>query len=72
MVISNEAARLTLHCDHGESASRTIDVQTRTDLNTIAKALRGPPRAGGRTPNSAEWRPAGSCSGTRTSGASRG
>ena len=40
MVIPDEAARLTLYCDHGENASRTIDVQTRTDLDTIAKALR--------------------------------
>ena len=40
MVISDEVARLTLHCDHRENSSRTIDVQTRTNLDTIAKALR--------------------------------
>lgn len=40
MTIADEAARLTLHCDHGVNAQRTIDVQTRTDLDTIAKALR--------------------------------
>ena len=40
MVISDEVARLILYCDHGEDASRTIDVQARTDLDTVAKALR--------------------------------
>ena len=40
MVTSDEVARLVLYCDHAEDATRTSDVQTRTDLDTVAKALR--------------------------------
>ena len=36
----DEVARLILYCDHGQNATRTIDVQTRTDLDTVARSLR--------------------------------
>ena len=43
MTTSDEVARLTLYCDHRTGTGggrRVIEVQTKTDLDTIAKTLR--------------------------------